>query len=346
MQSQLARMKWSRTARLLLAIACGAILAAPTTAGAAAEVPYSLELGVLTGPQGGDLRIQVVPKPGEAAVSEIRQVRVQVNGKLIRDVKDVSAPGGVALVDLGSVVRGAAVSVKVHFRGDDTRQLLELRSAATARLRPDLVVADVHAPPQTLSTRAIDVVADISERNSDTGAQATVTLMLGPTPVAAPKTVTIPASGDFSVPFEGVQLSTAMSAELTVVIDGAEPFETDATNNAGTTTVEVTEHELVRSNVLVPSLGGYGAQFNQHVYAPDHDRPAGQPARHRGEGEGARAAARPDLLQRQLGGAADRRRPRTRLVHPRPSSSRTRPARRSTSPTRLPRSARLDPVPS
>ena len=30
----------------------------------------------------------------------------------------------------------------------------------------------------------------------------------------------------------------------------------------------MSEHELVVSNVLVPSLGGYGAQFNQHVYAP------------------------------------------------------------------------------
>ena len=30
----------------------------------------------------------------------------------------------------------------------------------------------------------------------------------------------------------------------------------------------MSEHELVRSNVLVQALGGYGAQFNQHVYAP------------------------------------------------------------------------------
>ena len=30
----------------------------------------------------------------------------------------------------------------------------------------------------------------------------------------------------------------------------------------------MTEHELVRSNVLIQALGGYGAQLNQHVYAP------------------------------------------------------------------------------
>ncbi len=268
MQSQLARMKWSRTARLLIAVGCGLLLAAPTLASAAGDVPYALELGVLTGPQGGDLRIEVSPKPGEPAVSLLRQVRVQVDGELIRELKDVDAPGGVAGLKLGPVPRGATVNVKVHFRGDGTRRLLELRSETPARLRPDLVVTAVHAPPQTLSTRAIAVVADISERNSDTGAKATVTLMLGPTPVAAPKIVTLPASGSLSIPFEGVQLPTAMSAQLNVVIDGAEPFETDGTNNTGTTKVEVTEHELVRSNILVQSLGGYGAQFNQHVYAP------------------------------------------------------------------------------
>ena len=48
-------------------------------------------------------------------------------------------------------------------------------------------MAAVHAPPQTLSTRPIDVVADISELNLETGAKATVKLMLGPTPVAEPQ---------------------------------------------------------------------------------------------------------------------------------------------------------------
>ena len=141
-------------------------------------------------------------------------------------------------------------------------------AAAIARLRPDLVVAAVHAPPQTLTTRAIDVVADISELNGDVGAAATLRLMLGPTPVAEPKTVTVPKGGSISVQFPGVSLTTAMSAELSVLIDEAVPFETDATNNSRSSTVEVTEHELVRSNVLVQALGGYGAQFNQHVYAP------------------------------------------------------------------------------
>ncbi len=130
--------------------------------------------------------------------------------------------------------------------------------------------------------------------------------MLGPTPLAEPKTVTVGAGGTQSVTFEGVKLETAMSAELTVRIDGADPYETDATNNSRKRQIEVTEHELVRANVLVPSLGGYGAQFNNHVYAPITPWPAGRAlTRLRGKGEGAPAAPRPDLLQRQLGGNQD-----------------------------------------
>ena len=37
----------------------------------------------------------------------------------------------------------------------------------------------------------------------------------------------------------------------------------------------MTEHELVRANVLVDALGGYGAQFNKHVYAPITPWPRG-----------------------------------------------------------------------
>ena len=93
--------------------------------------------------------------------------------------------------------------------------------------------------------------------------------MLGPTPLAEPEVVTVQTGAAASrTSSPAVDLTTAMSAELSLLIDEAVPFETNATNNAGSSTVEVTEHELVRSNVFVRALGGYGAQFNQHVYAP------------------------------------------------------------------------------
>ena len=102
---------------------------------------------------------------------------------------DVAAPDGVAEIKLGPVERGANVTAMVHVRSGTSAALVPLRRVAIALLRPDLVVAAVHAPPQTLTTRPVDVVADVSELNGDVGATATLTLMLGPTPLAEPRTI-------------------------------------------------------------------------------------------------------------------------------------------------------------
>ena len=233
------------------------------------SVPYSLQVSALTGPQGGLVRIEVDAEAPAPAVATLTYVQVSVNGATIRVLRNVAAPDGVAEIDLGPVARGATVSAGVHVRNPTTAELVQLRRAAIARLRPDLVVKAVHAPPQTLTTRPIDVVVDVSELNGDVGATATLTLMLGPTPLAAPKTGDGAEGRRYLVDLRGREAGDARSSsELTVLVDGAAPFETDATNNSGSGTVEVTEHELVRSNVLIQALGGYGAQFNQHVYAP------------------------------------------------------------------------------
>ena len=70
------------------------------------------------------------------------------------------------------------------------------------------------------------------------------------------------------VTFPGVVLATADSTELRVIVSGADPVEYDTTNQSRATKVEVTKHELASSRLLVPSLGGYGFQFNGHLYAP------------------------------------------------------------------------------
>ena len=268
--------RWPRAALLVCILtACG-------SAGAArgAELPAAaaLELSALTGPKGADLYIEA---PAGTAAFEHVQVQIRApsgsdeQANRIINLKDVAAPDGVARIDLGELARGATVSAEAHVREQSPARTAIHRGETVVKLRPDLVVAAVHAPPQTLSTRPIDVVADISELNLETGARATVKLMLGPTPVAESQTVTVPAGGGFSVAFKGVKLTTVMSAELTVEIAGAAPFETDDANNSRKTKVEVTEHELVRSNVLVQALGGYGAQFNQHLYAPITPTPPG-----------------------------------------------------------------------
>jgi hypothetical protein len=259
-----------------LAVASALLLGVAAAAGApaaAAPAPPALALTALTGPHGGTLALEVAPD-----VEELEHVHLQLRGPNAievetRNLEAVPVEDGVATIELGPLARGTKIDAKVQIKETSPPRTLVLRGDALTRLRPDLVVAAVHAPPQTLSTRPIDVVVDVSELNTDTGATARLTLMLGPTPVAEPRLVTIPAGRSVSRTFENVELTTPMSAELTVRVEGATPFETDEANNARSRTVEVTEHELVRSNVLVAALGGYGAQLNQHVYAPVTNAP-------------------------------------------------------------------------
>ena len=268
-----------RTATVIVCLATSVLVSlGGTPAAAAAE--DDLELLALTGPAGGTVTI-AVPAGTGAGPAPFEQVNLKLTApagsdspQRIVSLKDVPTQNGRATIELARLERGTAVVVQVHVREQSPPRTRILRGGTVALLRPDLVVAALSAPPQTLSTRPIDVVADIAELNTDSGAEATVTLMQGPTPVAAPKTVSVAAGGTTSVTFQQVALTTPLTTELTARIEAAAPSETDEKNNARSLTVEVTEHELVRTNVLVDALGGYGAQFNNHVYAPITPWPA------------------------------------------------------------------------
>ncbi len=212
-----------RRSKAFVLLLCVAALGAGGAAGAAEK--DELTLRALTGPKGGDVTITVPAASGGAAVESFEHVQVTLTppegaddpSTSVLNLKDVPADSGVANVVLGPLESGTHLEVQVHVREAKPPRTTILRGDTIVKLRPDLVVAAVDAPPQTLSTRPIDVVADIDELNGETGAKATLTLMLGPTPVADPKSITVPAGGSLTVAFEGVKLETAMSAEL----DGA-----------------------------------------------------------------------------------------------------------------------------
>ena len=153
---------WKRAALL----ACVVIAGGATGAAGAADPPATkaLELSALTGPQGADLYIQV--PPGAAAFEHVHvQIRApegsDERANRIINLKDVAAPDGVATIDLGEVGRGAAVSVDVHVREEKPPRTAIHRGATIVKLRPDLAVTAVHAPPQTLFVLVVDGIINI-----------------------------------------------------------------------------------------------------------------------------------------------------------------------------------------
>jgi hypothetical protein len=267
--------KTSGWGRAVASLVVATMLSAAVTAAASRAAPgsttgpYAITVGALTGPQGGTLTIGVETAQGFDAAEALAKVHVNETDQPDAEgmtFKDVPLDHGVATLDLGPVERGTRLRVQAQIRGGTAARTYVLRDETTALLRPDLVVAAVHAPLQTLTTRPIDVQAEIAERNGDTGGTATATLLWGPS-VLGTTSVTVPAGGHSSVSFTGVSLTTPVPVELSVLVTDSSPAETSARNNDRSTSVDVTENELAASRLVLGSLGGYGVQMNGHVYA-------------------------------------------------------------------------------
>jgi hypothetical protein len=235
---------------------------------------YVLTTRALTGPARTDVELKTAPEPGCAAVEEAKHVKIKIfdaDGKVedVRNFVAVQAQDGVLPIELGRVERGRRIEAEVLVQTGTPPRTVVLHDATTSRLRPDLVVQALHLPPQTLTTRPVDVVVDVDEVNGDTGAAARVQLRGPLGPLADPLPVDVQPNGSASVTFHDVALKTAAPTELKVVVADAVPGEYDPTNGTRTTTVDVTEHQLASPRtVLFPSLVGYGAQFGNHLYAP------------------------------------------------------------------------------
>jgi hypothetical protein len=252
-------------------------LPCPPPAGAPA---YAVSLRALTGPQGADLTVRVVPAPdtGCATPEALKKVQVKVfaaDGTLAstHNLQDVDSPGGSADLRLGQVARHQKVAADVLIQNADATRTYVLRAETTTLLRPDLVVSDATDNPIVFATRPFQVAAQISERNGDIGAAAVVTLRDGKTTLDS-VTVDVAAGGSAEASFHDVALTDPGRTDLTVSVRDADPAEADATNNTRNAVVDVIN---IASHVDEPlaQLGGYGAQMNQNVYAPITGAPLG-----------------------------------------------------------------------
>jgi hypothetical protein len=244
-----------------------------------ADDAYDMRMQALTGPKGADVIVSVAATSGCALPDAIKKVQLKTfaaDGSLesTRNLTDVGARDGVShAIDLGDVPRDRRIEADVLVQTGSPERTHVLRGATKTLLRPDLVVEEITAPQQTLVGKPVVVTAVIAERNGDVGARADVSLSAIP---GASESVVVPAGGQVTVEFAQVSFGSAVPVELEIAVGGANPFETDAANNSRSATLDVTEHELpTPRNVLFPSLLGYGAQFNMHLYAPVTPWPAG-----------------------------------------------------------------------
>jgi hypothetical protein len=242
------------------------------------EAPYSMQLTALTGRAGADVAVTVAATGGCALPATLKKVQLKTfdaDGSLVqtRNLTDVDAPGGkTGGLDLGDVPRDRRIDADVLVQTGTPARTYVLRGTARTLLRPDLVVEEI-APRRALAGKPVVISAVIGERNGDVGASALVSMSALP---GATEPVVVPAGGRVTVSFAAVTFATPVPVDLTVEVTGAAPTETNVGNNTRSATLDLTANELpTPKNVLFPSLGGYGAQFGMHLYAPITPWPAG-----------------------------------------------------------------------
>jgi hypothetical protein len=137
--------------------------------------------------------------------------------------------------------------------------------AAAAPLRPDLAITSVQTNHVSLVGRPFYVTATVVERSRRVGARAQIAVTANKVPLATRNIVLRP--GRRLVVKLPVALPAPGKTSLVTTVTGTKPVEAVISNNIRRATVEVAEFRARWSSVVVPSFGGYGGQFNHHVYS-------------------------------------------------------------------------------
>jgi hypothetical protein len=251
---------------LVVAAGCAALGVSATPAHAVPAAfcdasAYRLSLRSLTGPRGtgSDLVVRITTATATCELpATLDKVHVTIGSRTV-DVQQVAAPGAAATVPLGRVPRLQRVDATITFGPQ-----VVLQGRARTLLKPDLVLRAIRVPSARLAGRPFNMVATLAEPNRDVGAIATVRISAGGLPLGAASVRVRPKKR--SVIRVPTTLTTPGRTRVDVTVTANVP-ETRTTNNRRRATVDVTEFQVAAATVVVPSLAGYGGQFNQHVYA-------------------------------------------------------------------------------
>jgi hypothetical protein len=260
------RLQGGLNAALVVAAGWAVVATISTPARAAATAlcdssAYRLSVRSLTGPEGVGavlvVRISAATADCELPTT-LDTVRVTIVARVV-DRRQVAAPAAAATISLGRVQRLQRVDATITFGSQ-----IVLKDHARTLLKPDLVLRRVRVPGARLVGRAFNVVATLAEPNPDVGATAIVTVSVAGATVGTTSVRVAPRRRVV------IRVATTLTARGRTRLDvkaTTDLPEMTMANNRRRAVVEVTEFQVATANVVVPSLAGYGGQFNQHVYA-------------------------------------------------------------------------------
>jgi hypothetical protein len=231
---------------------------------AAARCRFALRAAALGDPAATTVSLTVsAAGRGCRPPSVLRSVRIKIYSRAgrLRDqrvLRTVRAPGGRAAVTLKGLARHERLRLTVVVAKRS------LAARALVRLLPDLVFGATTPTSVAVATPST-VAVTVAEAGGDFGTTAQVTAFLGTVPIGT-ASVRVPAGRRVRV---GLSVTIPTAGPSTVVLRVADTTNRErvTTNNEADLTVEAGDFALQPAQVLVPSLAGYGAQFDQNVYA-------------------------------------------------------------------------------
>jgi hypothetical protein len=230
---------------------------------AAARCRFSLAAAALGDPVSTTVTLTVsAAGPGCKPPSRLRSVRMKIyRAGRLRDqrvLRAVRAPRGRATVTLKGLARHERLRITVLVANR------AIAARALVRLLPDLAFGAT-SPESVAAAAPSTLDVTVAEQGGDFGTTAQVTALLGTTPIGS-ATVRVPAGRRVRVGMS-VTIPTAGQSTVSLRVADTTNRERVTTNNEADLTVEAGDFALQPAQVLVPSLAGYGAQFDQNVYA-------------------------------------------------------------------------------
>ena len=138
----------------------------------------------------------------------------------------------------------------------------EARAAARAPA-PDVAVVKIAARGQPVAGMRSLVVVTLAERTGRADTRAAVAVSDGASTVTSPSVL---VRAGRRVRF-GLLVSPRASGPVVLTARALAAFDRRPANNVASTTIVALDFALAPARVLVDGFGGFGAQFNHHVYA-------------------------------------------------------------------------------
>ena len=180
---------------------------------------------------------------GTAAPGKLDKVQVKLfapNGKLLitDNYRKSLAAGGYATFSYGVAQRGQKVSLQATVSGIDGSRTDVVSADDVVRLRPDLIVTDLHAPHFATIGANMLVVATIHERNGEAGARANCVLSVDGVDVDHANGIWVDAGDSVTCEFTHHFNSLGVK-QISVAATGVAPADYDASNNSIAQQIEV-----------------------------------------------------------------------------------------------------------